>query len=77
MKNVFLLAVMVFGFSFAQDAVADAPATSGFDLSDPRLVPLYLALLGVLSIVAQKIPGKVGKAVRWFLDLISANVQHK
>lgn len=77
-KVVFLFAVMLFGYSFAQDAVPSVPADPVFPYAENALVTLVVTtLLGVLSVVVRKIPGKVGELVQYLIDLLSANVKHK
>lgn len=78
MRAVFFFVVMAFGYSFAQDAVPSVPADPVFPYAENALVTLVVTtLLGIFSVVARKIPGKVGELVQYLIDLLSANVKHK
>ena len=80
--NKALIAITVWAMplvALAQEAasVAEAPVGPVFPWADNAVVVLVITgVLGILSMVSRKIPGPVGKAVNWLVDLFSANIKH-
>lgn len=73
----FLLSVFVFfGLSYGQD-VPDAGIVTPPWADNALAVLIVTTILGVLQMVGDKLPGALGKTVRWIVDLLSANVKHK
>lgn len=75
-----LISLFLVGVSFAQEATevvipatqAPTPPWAG----NAVVTLIVTSILGILGMFANKIPGKFGEAVRWLLDLISANPKH-
>lgn len=41
------------------------------------IVLIVTTSLGILSMLARKVPGKAGEIVNWLIDLVSGNIKHK
>ena len=74
LKLIFFLVLFIPVMVFAQEAAEPGV----FPWKDNAMITgIYLAVLGVLSTVVNKIPGKIGQMVQWLVDMLSANVKHK
>lgn len=78
LRLVFLFVAVVFGVSFAEDAVPSVPANLGSIPAEwlPVIVLVVNAALGLLQKVAYKVPGIFGKILQAITDVLSANTKH-
>lgn len=71
---IFMISFVFSTFLLASD-VEGAPI---FPWQNQAIVTtVVLAGLGILSMVANKIPGTFGKGLQWLVDILSANIKHK
>ena len=78
MKYLLFIFIVTFVFPFIAFAQEVAETVSEFPWKDNATATLVvLAVLGLLSMIVNKIPGKAGEIVQWLIDLLSANVKHQ
>lgn len=77
MKKWLFLLCFVSLSVLAQEAVADVPVVGPTPWNSALVTLIVTSVLGILSKVVYKLPGKFGDVVRWLVDILSANVEHK